>query len=321
MKIRLFALLFALPGLAFSADPTKKAFDDPANVDEDYAFQGEYTGMLGDEKFGVQIIAMGAGKFRAVGCPGGLPGDGWIGEKPRSTYDGAREEDKVTFTHEEWSGVLQGGKITVTNAEGQVAGTLERVERKSSTLGAKPPEGAAVLFDGTSVEGWKPGQMTEDGLLMQGAKSVATFGDFSLHIEFRLPYQPTARGQGRGNSGLYLQGRYEVQMLDSFGLSGKDNECGGVYKIAEPAVNMCYPPLQWQTYDVDFTAAKFNDAGEKTANARTTIRHNGVVIHDNLELPNRTGGAQLPNEQGPGPVFLQNHGNPVRYRNIWVAPK
>ena len=131
---------------------------------------------------------------------------------------------------------------------------------------------------------------------------------------------PYARGQGRGNSGFYAQGRYEVQILDSFGLSGENNECGGIYTIGKPKVNMCLPPLSWQTYDVDYTAAEFKD-GKKVKNARMTVRHNGVLIHENLDLTHATTAA--PMREGPenGPVYLQNHGNPVRFRNIWVVPK
>jgi hypothetical protein len=146
------------------------------------------------------------------------------------------------------------------------------------------------------------------------------FGDHQLHIEFRTPFMPKSFGQARGNSGVYVQSRYEVQVLDSFGLDGKSNECGGIYSIAEPAVNMCLPPLSWQTYDIDFTAARYNDSGEKTQNARVTVRHNGVVIHNNIELPHGTPGRHA---EGPGPddLFLQDHGNPVAFRNIWLIKK
>ena len=149
---------------------------------------------------------------------------------------------------------------------------------------------------------------------------METFGDHHLHIEFQLPFMPNEQGQRRGNSGLYVQGRYEVQVLDSFGLDGKDNECGGIYQVSEPDVNMCLPPLAWQTYDVDFTAAKYDDEGNKVKNARVTVRHNGVVIHDDIELPNATPGRHREGVENKG-VFLQDHGNPVAFRNIWVVEK
>ena len=107
-------------------------------------------------------------------------------------------------------------------------------------------------------------------------------------------------------------------MLDSFGLTGEDNECGGIYQVARPRVNMALPPLQWQTYDIDFTAARFDSAGDKTVNARLTVRHNGVVIHEGLEIPGPTGGGD-PESALPGPILLQDHWNPVVYRNIWLV--
>jgi hypothetical protein len=330
MKTRHFVLLTAvaalIPPLCWAADKSP-ATGDPAEAakDPDFGIQGEYVFNGGEEKIGVQIIALGDGEFEAVARKGGLPGDGWNGEKPLETAKGKRAEDgSVTFTKDDVTAVLKDGKISVKKAsEPGLNLTLTRIERESPTLGAKAPEGAVVLFDGTeetAKKHWKNPKLDGD-LLSQGAMSIDEFENFSLHIEFRLPWMPKARGQGRGNSGYYAAGRYEVQMLDSFGLAGLDNECGGIYKTAEPKQNMCYPPLRWQTYDVDFTAAKFGADGKKTANARLTVKHNGYTIHDNLELPGLTGGAQKKDEIGAGPVFLQDHGNPVRYRNIWVVKK
>ena len=145
------------------------------------------------------------------------------------------------------------------------------------------------------------------------------FKDFNLHIEFRTPFMPEARGQGRGNSGVYLQGRYEIQVLDSYGLEGRDNECGGIYQVGAPMVNMCLPPLQWQTYDITFQAPRFDASGNKTEDAVVTVVHNGVTIHDRRRLPGPTGGAMDGNESEPGGIYLQDHGNPVRFRNIWLV--
>ncbi len=147
------------------------------------------------------------------------------------------------------------------------------------------------------------------------------FNDTTIHVEFRIPYMPAAWGQERGNSGVYIQGRYEIQVLDSYGLGGADNECGGIYKVSRPRVNMCAPPLQWQTYDIDFFAPRFAADGRKMSEARITVRHNGVLIHENLHLPEVTGGALDGDIGKPGPLMLQDHGDPVEYRNIWVVPE
>jgi hypothetical protein len=157
---------------------------------------------------------------------------------------------------------------------------------------------------------------------MAGCTSQQKFGSCKVHIEFRLPYMPEDRDQARGNSGIYLQGRYEVQMLDSFGLEGKNNECGGLYELKAPDVNMCLPPLNWQTYDIDYTTAKYD--GEKVISPpRITVEHNGVTIHKDVELPADRGTRAAPVAPGPepGPLYLQDHGNPARYRNIWLVEK
>jgi hypothetical protein len=312
------ALSLALP--AFAADKTPAHTPaEAAAADPDFALQGEYSGIVADQKFGVQLVALGNGKFRGVGYPGGLPGDGWDGDK-KIEGDGQRNPDgTVSLTgNDGQTAQLKDGVITALDANGAKAGELKRITRTSPTLGAKPPEGAKVLFDGKTND-FKPGK-TDGDLLTQGQNSQTKFGSVTLHVEFLLPYMPTAKGQARGNSGVYLQGRYECQVLDSFGLKGESNECGGIYTIAKPLVNMCYPPLQWQTYDIDYTAATY-DGDKKTKNATITVKHNGVVIHDNVELPKSTTAAPVKEGPQPGPLHLQDHGNPVRYRNIWIVEK
>ena len=322
-------LIFGLPCIVLAADKSPST-TDPAKADPDFAIQGEYTGKVqgkdGEKTLAVQVIALGGGKFHAVGYTGGLPGDGWDGKEPEEV-DSATADGAVTFKGKHAAGAIKDGVMTVTDLGDKKIGELKRVVRQSPTLGEKPPKGAIVLFDGKSTDGWVSSKgknvdakMTPEGLLMQGANTRKLFGKHRLHIEFMLPYMPTARGQARGNSGAYLQGRYEVQMLDSFGLKGLDNECGGIYKISKPKVNMCFPPLSWQTYDIDFTPAEFQAHGKKTKNARITVRHNGALIHENLELPKFTAAApNATDDAQPGFLHLQDHGNDVRYRNIWAV--
>lgn len=286
----------------------------------DYRTQGEYSGTLTDNgqdfKYGVQVIALGNGRFTGIGFLGGLPGDGWDGSTPIRDEDVPIEDEIVRFSGEHGTALVTLGAMTMNNSNGERIGRLSRVSRRSPTLGLAPRD-ATILFDGSSVDAWelngKPGIIVEDELLKSGTASKQRFQDHQIHLEFLVPFKPNARG----NSGVYLQGRYEVQILDSFGLVGENNECGGLYSIRKPDQNMCFPPLQWQTYDIDFHAAQF-DGDKKTKNARVTVKHNGVTIHDDVELPNATTAA--PNQEGPEPgfIFLQDHGNPVKYRNIWV---
>ena len=317
-----------------AAPSGKPAFTDPAHTDADFPFQGEYAGTLTIDgqamKFGVQVIALGHGDFNAVGYPGGLPGAGWTPPN-KVTGQGSRADGatEVALHGVDWGGterkatiriIDERPTIVVRDDAGSEIGRLPQEVRTSPTLSQKPPTGAVVLFDGTNTDAFVNGRLSDDGLLMEGVTTKDSFGDAVWHIEFRLPYQPEDRGQGRGNSGAYFNGSYEVQMLDSFGLEGKDNECGGIYKASPPSVNMCLPPLSWQTYDVEVTAPQF-DGDKKIANARLTVRHNGILIHDNTEIPGITPGGPLKQEAPRGPLHLQNHSNPVRYRNIWVLPK
>jgi len=332
----LIGLCSACLPVAAAAPNGNPAYTDPAKADADFPFQGEYTGTVTHDgqpmPFGVQVVALGDGKFDVVAYPGGLPGDGWTPPnkiKGTGTRTGEGDAAVVKVEALDWggnkrTGEIRGGAIVVLSDSGSEIARLRKANRSSATLGQKPPEGAIVIYDGTGTSTDTSrlvgGRVSEDGLLMEGVTTKDSFGDALWHIEFRLPYQPKDRGQGRGNSGAYFMGSYETQMLDSFGLEGKDNECGGIYKAAAPFVNMCLPPLTWQTYDINITAPRF-EGDKKVANARMTVTHNGTVIHDNVEVPAITPGGTLKQEASKGPLHLQNHGNPVRYRNIWVLPK
>ena len=301
-----------------------------AKEDVDFTIQGEYGSEKSGAAVGVQVVALGGGAFDAYVLQGGLPGLGWTREKSRRVMRGKREGEQIVFADAEKktsatirSATIEGGNFLLI-AEDGAKSTLAKIERHSVSLGAKPPAGAVVLFDGSNTDAWDNAAVENGFLRASGATSKQQWGGYTLHLEFRTPYMPNARGQGRGNSGVYHSGRWETQVLDSFGLEGEDNECGGIYSVAKPMLNMCLPPLSWQTYDVDFTAAKFDESGKRTAWPRITVKLNGVLIHENLEIAKEfTASAPLsqPLTAPDGPVHLQNHGNPVVYRNIWITPK
>lgn len=197
--------------------------------------------------------------------------------------------------------------------------------------GTPPPKGAVVLFDGKDFGKWQKRDGGEvkwtlrDGGVMEGVRGHGDIvtkdkfdGAFKLHVEFRVPYEPELKGQGRGNSGVYLQGRYEVQVLDSYGLKSGKNDCGAVYNVAAPKENACKAPTVWQSYDIEFTAPKFEN-GKKTEPARVSVYHNGVLIHKDVDIPVDNTTAGLGGDPAtPGPILLQDHGHPVQYRNVWL---
>jgi hypothetical protein len=310
--------MVALPHLqaADAEKPKAETYTDPAKAGPDYVDQGEYVG----SKLGGQVIALANDKFRLVLHKGGLPGAGWD-QSPKVEIEGQREGNQIAFASKDGStkAILAGRTIKGTLAD---AGkfSLKKTVRKSPTEGAKPPAGAIVLFDSSNSDAWAGGHVDDRHLLQAGTSTKQKFTNFALHVEFLLPFKPAGRGQDRGNSGVYLQDRYEVQVLDSFGLKGLDNECGGIYTKVKPLVNMCFPPLTWQTYDIDYEAAKFDADGKKTKNAVATVKHNGVIIHDHREINGSTGGGKPETPDG-GAIQLQGHGNPVFYRNIWIVPK
>jgi hypothetical protein len=197
-----------------------------------------------------------------------------------------------------------------------------------------PPKGAVVLFDGKSLDNWtrtngKPAEWKLTDGAMEGFKGHGDIvtkekfaGTFNLHVEFRVPYEPELKaGQGRGNSGVYVQGRYEVQVLDSYGLDSRNNDCAAIYEVAAPAKNVCKAPTVWQTYDIEFVAPTFEN-GKKTEPVRMTVYHNGVKVHDGVKVTTDNTRAGLGGDPStPGPILLQDHGHPVQYRNVWLLKK
>jgi hypothetical protein len=202
-------------------------------------------------------------------------------------------------------------------------GTLEAAlaHPTSPTLGAKPPANGIVMFDGKESDRWEnfKWKITPEGSMVVSGGDISAkdkFANYKLHVEFKTPFMPTAEGQGRGNSGVYLQNRYEVQVLDSFGLFPlKNNDCGGIYSVKAPEGNACYPPGVWQTYDITYVQGNVPEL------PTVTVVHNGETIMDHVQIPANiakegTGGANM----SGGFLRLQDHGNPVEYRNIWVEP-
>jgi hypothetical protein len=304
------AVLLAL----LAAQDLRKGVLDPAQAGPDVAVQGEYA--ADGAKFAAQVVALGDGKFDVYLLGGGLPGAGWD-LKTRVKIGAQTAEGKTPFSDKDWSGAIADGGLVAKGPDGEIS--LKRAVRVSPTMGAKPPGGATVLLGQGVCEFTAMGKdaVAVDGVLNAsgtgGFWAKKPHGSVKLHAEFLLSFMPFARGQGRSNSGVYLGGRHECQVLDSFGLKGENNECGGVYSVAKPLQNMCLPPLQWQTYDIEYRLA----TAEKPATM--TVLHNGVKIHDGIEIKKTTpAGKDSPPDQ-PGPLHLQDHGNPVLYRNIWFV--
>src|SRR3954467_2626155 len=195
-----------------------------------------------------------------------------------------------------------------------------------------PPSDAIVLFDGKDLSQWKGDkngpakwEVKDGAVTINGTGSISTkqeFGDCQLHVEWATPEKVEGEGQGRGNSGILLQGRYEGQVLDSFNnKTYYHGQAGSVYKQYAPLVNACRKPSEWQTYDIIFHAPRFDEQGKVVDRARVTVLHNGVLIQNNVEIYGNTYHdrpalytAHAPEE----PLRLQDHGNPLRYRNIWI---
>ena len=317
------SILLALLGTVFpvlsapQSNPSAEKAKDPiwtdgakaAEVYPDFRLQGEYVGTKNGDSFGVQVACLEGKDFLVTTYPGGLPGEGSEGKDfSYEVQDKAQVESRIR-TH-----------------------GLRQVLRTSPTMDKKPPKGAIILYDG-SPDHLMTGKH-EGKFFWAGARTKVDHGDMHMHLEFRTPFRPSLPlgHANRGNSGIYLQQRYEIQICDSFGLGRTSNGlpyepaaidsrwCGCVYHVAPVDIRMDFPPLRWQTYDIDFTAPRFK--GEQKVNdARVTVRHNGVLVVNNLSLKSGTGRKSEEKEVARAFTYFQSHGNPVAFRNVWMLEK
>ncbi len=317
MKLLTFFAFLISTSIGSIARAGESAISDPTQVDQAYHYLGEYMGSWAGKPVAVQVSTRkGDSLFYAKVFQGGLPGIGWDGTKPQ-VFNGNEAGSRLRLIAENGSAQMEvsANKVTVANMDTRAE--LRKVARHGVTLGMKPPAGAKILFDGTSTTAFKDAKITADGLLKAGAETVDPIGSCRLHLEFRTPYMPTSEDQKRGNSGIYIQRRYEVQILESFGQDVVFNGCGALYRQREPNLNMALPPLVWQTYDIFFTVAQFDSQGKKVAPAQISVIHNGVPIHYRTAIAAKTGAGK---PEGPEmlPLLLQDHSDPVVYRNVWM---
>jgi hypothetical protein len=321
-RIPAILLVTALASLA-AAQP----FSDP--------FVGEYEGTytrMGREAAPVvaQVVAVGDA-YRLLAIAGTVQSGETLLELP-ATRSGATLNVSGSFMGVAWTGTSSGDTLTAGSAENDKYGdtlAATRVERTPPTLGAAPPEGAVVLLPytpgtPTNLSAWNHQNwlILDDGSVqVSGGADMKTnrqFHDFRLHVEYFLPLVASASGQARGNSGVYLNERYEIQILDSFGVAARSGDCGALYRRLSPLVNACLPPERWQAYDIAFSAPRLGGGGELIRAGRVTVDLNGVRVQDEAELTAGTGSREALGNLEFGSILLQQHANPVRFRNIWL---
>jgi len=307
---------------------SKKLPDPPAEPED--PFMGEYAGSCASDGKSCDAEA------KVVGYLNGKTKE-WHWDATLTAKCGAAAKltgkkagEKVELSGAGASGQIADGKLTAK--AGSASFELKKRVRQSPMLGAKPPAGAIVLLpfeEGkpTNLDEWTNQKwvlMSDGSAMVKGGNSLTKrkFSDCKLHVEFYCPYMPDRTGQGRANSGCYLHSKYEVQVLDSFGLAGKNNEAGGIYTVSDPRVNAALPPGQWQTYDITFRGPRLGpDGAVKDWPKFIEVLHNGVKVQENVEVRKITTAGKGKDHVEAAEIMLQDHGNPVRYRNIWLVER
>lgn len=291
-------------------------------------WRGRWSGDVDvDPDIAAQVIARGRGKYLIR-----LTSKLFMRSTLWALVEGKVNDGVLKFDGDGYKGEIRDGKFIGRRSSGQDTFSMSRIFYSPPTLGAAPPDNAEILFDGTNFDAWEGagGWVPVDGNAMMVTPDASDlvskkkYKDVQLHVEFRLPFMPKERGQARGNSGVFVQDVYEIQVLDSFGLEGYYDECGALYKVSPPRVNACLPPTEWQTYDITYRAARFNDDGTVKSYPRMTVLHNGFVIQQDQEIPQITAWKEeerlQPPPAEPGAIKLQSHrSHYVQFRNIWVV--
>jgi hypothetical protein len=340
-----FSIILAITTLAaiVAVGPRAAFAGALAEADVQGLYEGTGKDANGEFRMEARVVAQGNGNYNVFVRQ---IRDG--GKITRAELTGKTDNDAVTVLGETaggaWKGVYAAGFIR-GKCESASSFEVRRVERKSPTLGKTPPQGAFVLLDGKDFSKLVRANGAEihldtkdigkDGSIQipsGGMNSRRSFaGSLDLHVEFLIPFMPSAHGQGRGNSGVFLPNGDEIQVLDSFGEpTYVGGGCGGVYAYEDPDVMETIeklkgkpeckftlasaPPLQWQTYDIEYRVEAKD--GKPLGKPRVTVYHNGIKIHENCETRSPS-----PAESPKGRLHFQDHGNPVRFRNIWVVPK
>lgn len=318
-------MMMSVPAHAWEKKEFKEVFPSKS-----VPFMGEYEGQWENEKIipeaAAMVIGLGDDKYRVIVTTR-------LDMRAPIQLDKVYEakKGKIKIKEGDFYGTISAKDGTFIGGRGdKKTFEMKKLDRKSKYAHLPPPEGADVLYDGNGFDAWKDAEgweeldnnimmVTPDGGYLISKK---TYKDVTLHVEFRLSYMPKKMGQGRSNSGVFISDEYEIQVLDSFGLDGVYNECGALYKTSAPRVNATYPPLQWQTYDIIFKNAVYDEATDTMTNPVITVYHNDILIHSAEELPWVPGHSAKDRAERhhlePGHIRLQAHNDFVQYRNVWV---